>query len=135
MMINSVLIVLFFIAIVSIGINLSEQNDMTSPLQENKQINDTYNEFEDSVESLQGDTNSKWNLLRTDNPEEEAEISLLSIPRIASSMPSFVYNSFKSLISLIVGIFGGSIMITYAFTSIILIIIVTSIISIIRSGR
>ena len=134
-LINTVLIALFFVALISIGINLAENNGVNNLLLQNSKINETFTDVNGSIKTFSGTTTSKYNSLTADTPEAVNEITLFTIPRIIISLPFFLFDTMTSLMNLIMVTLGISPVVFYAISSIIVIIIITLIWSFIRIGK
>ncbi len=136
-LINTLLVALFFIALISIANNLATNNDMSLPFSDTPQINNTFNTIDDSLKDFGGErgkAEDATNLLRKDEPRLISDLGIFGIIKVAVTIPFFIVETLTSMLDLI--IVGLSIppVVMYTFIGIISVVVIGVIVSFIRRG-
>jgi len=134
-LIGSILIGIFIISIILFGVQLSLDNGASENILNNSAINNVYSSLNDEITGSQATTEAGWESLRQDIPTESSDLSLLSIPKIAASLPSIIHTIFKSIFTLFSEALGIPPIILYGLTTILFIVIITAIWSVIKIGK
>ncbi len=135
LLISSVLISVFLISMLSFGLNLSSDNSTNISIADEPVIEAAAETLNKSIIGSRETTSAAWGGLKQGEPALVNDLTLIEISKLATALPSFAWIMFITVMTLISTTLGIPVSVLYGLTTVLLIVIFTSIVSLIRSGR
>lgn len=134
--VNTFLIALFIIAMITFAVRMQEDNLATHTVLENEAINKIYINLSATLGNPSREKiDDQRQALADDPPSQVNEVGVLSLVKTALSLPVLIINIFDAIGELLQKSLGIPKEITYMITIIILIITISIAISLWRTGK
>ena len=133
-LISSVLAGIFIIALISFGSQFAVQNKINSTILNESAIVVINNSITNRLISIESGNKDQYESLKQSDPNKDSDVSILTVSKVAFSLPSLILDIFKSIFELFTKYLGISPLIISTLIGIVIIIMIMMGVSLIKRG-
>ena len=136
LIINSLLIGLFIIALGSFSVYLTSENNVNNTLMENQAFNSTFGKLQTELDSAQETFEAQRNVTEQTIPTESSDsLPISTIPSTASIITTTFRNIYNLTFGLISSVLGISPIVTLTVTAILVLTVILMIWRLVKTGQ